>query len=1627
MPTPTTSPMPSGLEQLPAQAIHARFATRPALFSVVLNALRSRILERYPSLKLNLPATQLGIPTPSGHYTFKALMEVAIEHVLKPQLLELHSQRELPYFLTQNPPKILKPETPPLIDMQVIAKIIDELPSSIYLHFQNDLAAYWSTLDSHGSSRWQWLSEFLNCQMTAAAAGPSDLTETQRDMLAVTAAWPERVERLPRSTPATYAYFIETTFSKAGQDQRLLTPDLLLVRDKQVLLCSVAGVIEPFDSIDAFGDAWGSRMQLQFQCDSITWARNEPEANVFEQQAGLILNQQLEDLATLSFQGQDEATLGRALEKLTDPALLFIKAPVAPTAVLQKVNDQLPDWLKQANVDDRFAYHRHLQDMSRVMKQNQGRSFNEGIENIHDFTRDALRKQMQVDHADYDPDTVEVDFAVSTGTPDGFGITEHVIMSLTELAVKNLSDKPRGTPTYSSTSAEPLPDWLNDDYVSGSDGLIQRVDIGTIYPRKIKDLLLSDTDEAHRREAVFTRELKVKLPMQALEYSIRQQYGVTTTGYRYVKALMGETPADRLVDDQEVVLRPLALCRKLGATPDTVNNMFVIEPRDANIGPHLLYRPLYTECLYQYPTRQALLDAIAAPGALQDSVLTWLTEKARPIYAHGGFKEPHIIRFLPGDEFDTAEQPAPATLTVDEGADEWLQSQVNGKLLNHLFGSAARAMVDLADRESVSNSESRWAIMKEGFWLLFSIVLPLLPEPAMLAGWLLTLANSMEQDVAGLASTDPATRELALIDLFLNIAQVLLHVATPSTRARQPLVKLGPQDSALHLKSWRRPEGTSDAQGTVRFRQGAVTLPGEPLATGQTTVDLRSSLASPKAGATLLKDLFDARVPWPEPLPTPEPSGRLRGLYKIGNAWHASVGGLLFRVSVVPGFGEVFLADPRRPRHPGFKLTNDGQGHWRLDRKVRLEGGMPKDRINKLIKKREDRINQLKSELTISDAITEKLKSKVQPFFDAIKNAQDVLTRRKAALRADWQMLNRTDLQPQERDNVVTRHQQRQQSAAQAETEWNRAIAKHREETQALVSALERSETAARELEDLDRKQTQIRYGTTRDNAAENLFGHWLSTYNTLLERLIFLQENRLGENYVETLRRVDTELSGGGTNAYVEFIDDEMKRLEALNGLFEAAEKIEAVLQRSTTALREKLVKNFTPGRTVSSVLIKQQKLIPLFELILNRALGSGTAEERPFVDTLADRHATIRTINAHTEMRTANGYTAAEQIAVLNDVLHLYERLENAVNSLTEMDSVLLRARYRTLFMEQLGESRASLEAQLTSLILAEEKLAPQPAPDKAKRSKKPDRRVIKTSANRNLIGDLRPSQPETPGNFVDIQDPITGQTLATYHEHANDGLWHSVEPAAPTRPVTPRTVRSLNTIKRSAETVIAQRAGIESTIRAQKQKLGDPTRREALSPLDWDDMLTQHANKVSALADEVERDHSVNPASAALIKTYRDEANNLIKLAHKECAEGYMQQRPEAFKVAYLWRHGFVDINIVQRRKKLKTGYLDEYTIRVKSKIKAGLPIEDTILWYAHFHYPDVKTPASESSFGHLKTKAEQLVTRRQLIEQARTDNREVINLAKATIKPPLDRELFLNLEIAREAREAALNKP
>ena len=304
----------------------------------------------------------------------------------------------------------------------------------------------------------------------------------------------------------------------------------MLVHADKVLSCRPGGRVKTFSSLDAVIDYEGRRLGTKFSADEVRIKRYELDGNLFEAQAGLILNQQLEQLGALKLPanvGLD--VLEATCHELTNPTRYVLSAPMADQQALDVINVHLPDWLQHASVGDQALYRHYSLALASAKKSSQGRTFLSDIEDIRSFATDALREQIRRDQvrveldsidepasAVLEPDDIELSFLVVAGLPGTSGITETIAMSLTDLALKNLSGKPHGSLTLRHRSGMTLPSWLTPDYITGRNGLIEQVDIGRTYPQKIQSLLLSDTPDALKREQIFAEKLSVQLPLQAL-------------------------------------------------------------------------------------------------------------------------------------------------------------------------------------------------------------------------------------------------------------------------------------------------------------------------------------------------------------------------------------------------------------------------------------------------------------------------------------------------------------------------------------------------------------------------------------------------------------------------------------------------------------------------------------------------------------------------------------------------------------------------------------------------------------------------------------------------------------------------------------------------------------------------------------------------------------------------------------------------------------------------------------------------------------------------------------------------------------------------------------------------------
>lgn len=1604
--------MPNPSTEAPAQAVARRFASRPTLRQVVAHVLQASILEQYPTLPVNLEVTQLAIPNQTGGWDLRMLLDVALDFLANDTRLDLTAEIDArPYFLSNQPPSRLYYEAqgPRRPAMAVIQEQILALAETLGTHLQNALSDFWNQQDERGCSHWQWLGDLLASGLSSAASLLPAEQSAARDALFELVRHPDRREREAAPYPGgfVHAWCLETRLAGDGQSGSLLSPDLLVVQADRVVLYRASGRLESYKDLPAFNEAWGREVARQFVSETITLERSEPDGNIFDIQAALLLERQLQSLEAMHFPANlGVAALEQRIAACTDPSPFFSHAPAPATPVVESIQSALPQWLTDASDSQRVEYRRLLVEQARLQRLSAGKSFLDGVDNLQAFTLDALRTQLRLDHPEVEnqPQDLLLNFHVPAGDL-GSGFITHVPMPLSELAIRNLSAMPTRNMTVTDNSGKAVPAWLNADYILGvpglfssTEGLVSRVNIGERYPQRIKALLLDDASEAARRASLFGQMLKVQLPLQALELAIRGEHGLNAQGYRCIEAVLHSQAPERVVDGQDIVIRPLAFVRQPGASADVVDNMFIIEPRDTAIGPHILYRPVYQDALLQFASREALLQAIAQAGALQDSVLSWLSDKARPIYSHDGFNSPHILRFLPGDDSVRWEKPLPARLAQDASdpasPGSLAEALASGNLTGYLYTCNARALVDLADRESVSNAESRWAIIREGGWLLFNaILMPLLSGPAMLAGWMLQLAVSLNNDVTALHGDDPTARELAWVDLLLNIGLVLLHFAS---RGHPALPTSDAIETPLHLAAWRR-AADDGAASTAIIEPGKTGLPASPPAGDNTRIDFIHSSARDSSNRRLLNALLELKVDWPVPAPEPLEIGMFRGLYRFDDQWHGSVAGLLFKVSVDAGTGEVHIVHPQKPRHPGFQLKNDGQGRWTLDRGLKLRGGGPKNRLKSKLAEIEKKRQLASDEINRIGVNASQLIREAKDLDQQLSVAQSAYEQNHNDLGIARERLRAS---PEERQLIAD---QRLKVLARSRSRLDVQVLQEREEIviDQLIQARRDLIEAFRQLKDVD---VRFDFEGMATDEYHKILGARVLRIHRLSDLYLASFISEQGEPLIEMQHKVSDVESA---QRMYDVLETHFAASERYTGAMIAFDDVLAELARdfkTGPAARLKFLRDNPRTRFYNRDTATLESLDVLNTLSIDFFGDAATPQEQFFLKAYEERRDNMVAFeNSHLDLMSTDGFTPQERKDVLGNVLKHYEGRLELNRLLQDLQSPLVRQPFMDLLMTRLETARGSAEAELADLLREDEFLPPLPVTLKPVKVPSSTKRVFKSRDNGALVGDLQPADADTPFATLVTRNPVTLQVSGRYIEHPNEG-WVRIVDAEPARPAAATKPRSFATLRAEGQRLTAQIPGIERSIEFQKKKLGDPQRRDQLNPRDWSDMLEFQARQLETLANELERAHPDHPQLPSELQALRDSAAQTRLKGQQACIEGYKAQRPRQDNIEYLVKHQAVDIGLVQALKRTATkDYLTEFAIREKNSVK--------VLWYAHFHYD--QATSSTYSVAHLKRPEHRFMILKDLIAQAGADNTVIVRDLYSPITAPGDQRLFLHL--------------
>ncbi len=1544
-----------------ANAVNAQFASRPTLESVTRYILAGAITEKYPSLSVDLTRVRLATPREGGGWELTLLMPLVLNYLANSVALDLRPRHGKNCFLSDETGNWLEPAQGSL-DMQVIDSLIKELSWSVPIGLQNALSDYWAANADTGVSRWRWLSNVLKDTLSISALEQDNLSNLARETLNQVIQCPEHEERVSRyGEDSTHVYCLQSTLGSGKTISIQLSTTLVLVRSELVLSCRPDGRVKIFSSLDAVIEHEGLRLSTRFSADEIRIKRYELDGNIFDAQAGLILNLQLARLAALKLPANVGLDVLQAIcNELTNPAQYVLGAPSPDHQALDAINIHLPDWLQHASAGDQALYRQYSLTLASAKKNSQGRTFLSDIADIRSFTVDALQQQMRLDQAHFEldapddparealhPDDVELSFLVVAGFPGTSGITETIEMSLTDLALKNLSGKPQGSLTLRHRSGSALPSWLTPDYITRRNGLIEQVDIGRTYPQKIQSLLLSDTPDALKREQLFAEQLSVQLPLQALELSLKKENGFTSLGSRYVAALMLRNPVHRQVNNQHVVIRPLALMRKSGARPDLVNNMYVIESADMSVGPHVLYRPLYAHSLYQFSTRAALLEAIAAPGALQDSVLVWLSDAARPIYDNGGFQEPHYVRFGQGSDTSILEVPQPAILSTDGASDELLQYLHNGKLMQFLYSGNARALVDQADRDSVSNSESRWNVFLEGGSLLFNtLMLPLLRGPAMVSAWLWMLAGALNKDIPALNSKDPTARDLAVVDMLLNLGMLLFQMAPSSPPQRSLHSKVKAQVVRTRLpvriaKQWPEPP-------LSKIVAGAVTLAGEVPGADSTAVDFSFASAQNRLTASQRARLRRFEVLRTEPLPAPIAHAPNKGLYVIDGQWHAVVEGNVYKVRLEPE--GVVIIDPAGSSQHGPYLKTDSDGHWSLDLRLRLFGGMPLKRMEAVRERKAQRVRELQTEL--------------DQFLAQENTAQN-------RIEVVGNILAGTTGDPKYTEAQRATYREKLYGLLQDQTDsYLKMLESNKERTELQVPLSSKSLATLMENIVNNARKTVVLTGLVRE-AVPAKWPQFQVPSGMLGDAIL---ADPLGhKQFIKDLVEVNER-----SIYWLELKETYLNKLYNLG----------PVGVEVFTRLTSNRPANEINVLSIKDLQLKCLKLPSIKELTL------GLIDSLDAVIDPLQEH-----VRTHAELNNLE-FSRSERLEVLDSLVEHYGLALDALQGL----KIIHAEEYDEAYFDKLFALIEGMYADVTEQLASEIKPPAQQVLTSPKSSRtqpgKPKKQIIKTRHSGQLIGELKPSNEELPLDVVEVRSEFDNLLLATYSQHGEE--WDAVEVVKPGQQ--PQATRALAAIKGDAHKLVSK---VDIHL-----KRADSYMKTTRYPEDIEHVLESEARSLYKLADELERAIQGQPDTsqqASAQKLMDDMRSNALQLKERGKAlrtQLSLSLPPTHGNLQYLLNEKLVQIARLGERVPLRgerQDFIQEYAINNLQ----GYP-----LWYAHFHYPAATTPKLEYSVAHMKTKEQRKQSYYSLLAKAQ-GRQAIVDVHRGAIGKKLAERWFLPL--------------
>ncbi len=1506
-------------------AVARHFADRPTLRAVVSQHLLQVLLEHLPYLASVQPplesADPLTLDSPEPGMTWWAtqpLLDAVLQAMAQgtPIAIEPLAGRDYKLGLTgphRFPGSSSEWDTRALAGLsEPLNALIEALPR----HFAQAQVAFWRSQGSAGVSRDRWfqllLKQALLCNL------PLQGLESEQQAL---------VRGLLAGESEATAYAVQVQLSDGAQTFGLMRSSLLVIGEwdqrRVVLWCSPSSVVKAFDSLEAFAEALRGELAEDYRFEDMSWDRYPLEGDVFAQQVALVLDGLLERLGRVRYsQVEDGPGLERLFASLSDPAQGFYSGYF----IDPQVEAPVPPGIANARDEDSFAYQQALFDLALDQLAADGRGALDAIQDLRTFARDRLAARMADLHqrsasasqALPGPDDILLKLAVTVGAPGGAGVgtgggepLDPVgSMTLTEFAIGNLSGLGNSTIIGGPQAASgTLPEWLDTE---AARQLVGDADIGGAYPRYVAECL---DDPAGKPERIrrFAREWRTTLLFSGLMTRLGGALSdaavqcVTDYCRGHVNA---QLPA--------VSLFPLAFERRPGATvEDRVAGMFVLFCAEPAVV--LLYRPLYrNQALREFASLQALLEAIRDEPSLQRTVLEWMLPTARPIYDNGGFAEPHI-RIIGSDPYISLERPAPAALAITL----W-RVDVDEKL----YQANRDLLVELADLQSTSNVESRWALLMQGAWLLFDTATLFLRGPIASVAWLVQALESLESDLRAIVDGQAFDRSAAAVDLALTLGMAAGHLRSPGTagEARAALpgndAFEGPRPSA---GSWRH-EGVQVSQGKVGLEGALAQMADRQLDFSWRGVQGFNGLSADQQArlgafrsATSLNGL------------TPLASGSGEATYRVGTQHYVTLGGDVYAVALLEEGVRIVGSDGAHG--PWLVLEH---GAWRVDTRLRLLGGMPRPTTKGNLKATFTRMSKLFDRLTV----------------EANESAVSFTAKGDEVLRQQAQIetlkrLKRTEEEKEQRnERMIEQYAERIERLEKQAGQLRLAA----------ISIVENGVRLNRKKMTLLEQMLEPKYGL----AAEPGFRQSLSEERVALQSLLIAHNDFiLNELWYladfPAIKAMGRALGGQKlyevSQAYQAFRQALARTVELQERMLVASAELDELLVAASPDLPivvgevDRTVAQIIDQRMFTTEELRFHHVLNLADLALHLDSRYGMSRLWRYKDDLSGS-SLMNAANAHGESITAN-LGMLDRIGILQTAWDEYSAaIFNSKAVAAEGGALVEPAmleRYRqhvTLLKDDAG--RRLIEAKDVVEGRAE-RVGPQ-----AYRVSSETQHAIPARDNTIVIA----SESQEDGQTVlVVRDPLSNVVVQRFD--LREGAW--VERLAADREAEPEARQASESAEEAVQRGLRQNQRL--LVRAQDYVDQDISGRMLARAFD------RQIARFQALETGLsEQDSSARTLLADGLQALQADKDKYLTALYTRTAY------PDAAALAFLHARQLIKVEYVGPRRTMADGSaFDEYKVM---RLREAGDARGRALWAAHFHMPSMDASADEFTRGHLK---------------------------------------------------------